>query len=78
MYITTVITYIINYIKQKKDSKRLTISIIVGIISCYIFLKLFNYFFKIPFILLIGTLFGFYIYRYGTIQKMAGRTITTP
>ena len=74
MFITKVIINIINYIKHKKDIKRLILSIIFGVVSCYIFLKLFNYFFKIPFILLIGTLFGLYIYRYGYIL----RTTTTP
>ena len=69
MFITKVVTNIINYIKYKKDIKRLILSIIFGIVSCYIFLKLFNYFFKIPFILFIGALFGLYIYRYGYIMR---------
>lgn len=73
MYIMNIITNIISAMKNKKDKSRLILSIIFGIVSCYIFLKLFNYFFKIPFVLLIGTLFGLYIYNKGFII----RNITT-
>lgn len=75
MSVAKIITNIINYIKHKKDIKRLILSIICGIISSYVFLKIFNYFFKIPFILLVGTLFGLYIYRSGYIMR---NTATIP
>jgi len=67
---------IINFIKKllvsinkKKDHKRLILSLIFGVVSCYIFVKIFNYFFKLPFILLIGTVFGLYIYKLGFIIR---------
>ena len=52
------------------DRGRLILSIILGIISCYIFLKLFNYFFKGPLILLVGSIFGLYIYIYGNNHRI--------
>uniref|UniRef100_A0A6C0J7M0 Uncharacterized protein n=1 Tax=viral metagenome TaxID=1070528 RepID=A0A6C0J7M0_9ZZZZ len=70
MFVTKAIINIINYIKHKKDIKRLILSIILGIISCYIFLKLFNYFFKGPLILLVGSIFGLYIYIYGNNHRI--------
>ena len=56
-------------INKKKDHKRLILSLIFGVVSCYIFVKIFNYFFKLPFILLIGTVFGLYIYKLGFIIR---------